>query len=109
MGKQHVAILFCITALLILVVSFSRSCGSESAVASEAEWICLGCGHVYTFTEKALEAHYRDHYGEPLSCPECDGLEVEPATQCTQCEEFFARPARGNRCPHCDRPLDATP
>ena len=107
MGKERLAILICLAALLILVISLSRTCRSEQAITTEAQWICLDCGHVYTFTQAALEEHYRDHYGEPLSCPECDGLNVQPATECPNCGQAFSEPGRGNTCPHCNEALPA--
>ena len=109
MQKQLILIV-CAVAVVVAGISLIRSCGSRGGAGpTEAEWVCLECGHVYVFTEAALEKHYKDHYGEPLSCPECGGTEVYPASRCPHCGEAYGKPADGNRCPHCGEPLPARP
>jgi hypothetical protein len=105
MDKEKVILALCAAAVLFSLVIVKRSCSRGEPNVTKAEWLCEDCGATYTFTQKELETHYTENYGEPLTCPDCGGTHVGPARSCPHCEKPYLLRYPGEDCPHCGEPL----
>jgi len=69
-------------------------------------WVCKKCGNHFAMTEKALNEHQAEHYGEPLPCPKCGSTDLIRSIRCQKCGEYYPMDRRGSelKCPKCGTP-----
>lgn len=69
---------------------------------NETLWLCSN-GHQFTMSERQLNDFYANHYGQPVTCPEC-GAPASRAIKCPHCGNVVA-PGSSRFCPVCKQPL----
>lgn len=97
-----------IAAAAVTLLAWNRRPANNDNFPDGTFWICTDpkCKAEFALTIKELGAHHEKHYGQPPTCPKCNGNKTIRAERCPNCMKFYPMiQDLALICPHCKKPV----
>jgi hypothetical protein len=105
MNRQRIILL---TAALLVVAAVALAAwrwrpANNDNFPDGTFWICRNpqCHAEFVLSMKQLGEHHRQHYGQPVPCPQCGKTDTTRAERCPNCKKFYPMQRDLLPCPHC--------